>query len=214
MSSANSASLASILVWFATICDCCSCTCLASARTWSCSPLERGACAPMENSANGINKITSEMRFIGGIGSMKKQVVFRSPNFKGRNPASASIGSGARCDRQRLGSFQILNHRAQINRFGIKGLVLRDLGAVQNLKSVSLEHHFAAPAFECDDLSVNAFVAASVQVTQIRAHQRAGRGHFPRVRKQIDVKMRNATGRRRHYPPAIHERPANESARA
>src|SRR5882762_4556262 len=46
----------------------------------------------------------------------------------------------ARVGRKRPRRFEVLDDRAQVNRFGIKRFVLRDLGPIQNLESVALEH--------------------------------------------------------------------------
>src|SRR5206468_2738546 len=119
----------------------------------------------------------------------------------------------ARICGERFRRLQILNYSAQINRLGIEGFVLRDLGAIQNLESIALEHFFPAPAFERDDLSVNTFLTRAVKITQIRAHERARRGNLARIREKIDVKMRNATRRRGHLAPAVYKRPANETTR-
>src|SRR5207302_743110 len=83
-------------------------------------------------------------------------------------------------------------------------------GAVQNFETVALEHLFAAPAFKRHDLPVNTFFAATIEITQIRAHQRAGRRHFSSVRKKIDVKMWNPPRRGRHFPPTVHQSPSNK----
>src|SRR5260370_5161036 len=119
----------------------------------------------------------------------------------------------ARIRGERFRRLQILDDGAEIQRFGIKGLVLCDLGAIQNLESITLEHFFAAPAFERDDLSVNTFLTRAVKITQICAHQSARRGNLARIREKIDVKMRNAPRRCGHLAPAMHERPANETTR-
>src|SRR5260370_14040146 len=119
----------------------------------------------------------------------------------------------ARIRGERFRRLQILDDGAEIHRFGIKGLVLCDLGAIQNLESITLEHFFAAPAFERDDLSVNTFLTRAVKITQICAHQSARRGNLARIREKIDVKMRNAPRRRGYLAPAMHERPANETTR-
>src|SRR5205807_9912866 len=74
---------------------------------------------------------------------------------------------------ERLSRFQILDHGAEINRLRIKSLVFGDLGPVQNFKAVTFKHLFTAPAFEGNDLAINAFLPAAVKVTQIRAHQGA-----------------------------------------
>src|SRR6266481_8149725 len=79
----------------------------------------------------------------------------------------------ARVGRKRPRRFEIFDDRAQVNRFGIKRFVLRDLGPIQNLESVALEHLFAAPAFKGDDLAINALLAAAIKITKIRAHERA-----------------------------------------
>src|SRR5207237_5000851 len=71
----------------------------------------------------------------------------------------------ARVGRKRPRRFEIFDDRAQVNRFGIKRFVLRDLGPIQNLESVALEHLFAAPAFKGDDLAINALLAAAIKIT-------------------------------------------------
>src|SRR5437667_7502608 len=71
----------------------------------------------------------------------------------------------ARVGRKRPRRFEVFDYRAQVNRFGIKRFVLRDLGSIQNFESVALEHFFAAPAFERDDLTVNALLAAAIKIT-------------------------------------------------
>src|SRR5213082_159020 len=119
-----------------------------------------------------------------------------------------------RVGRQRFSRFQILDHCAQINRLGIKCLVLLDLGAIQNLEAIALEHLFAAPAFERDDLSVNTFLTRAVKITQICAHERARRRNLARIREEINVKMRNAARCGWHFAPAVHERPTDEAPRA
>src|SRR6267143_7194725 len=77
----------------------------------------------------------------------------------------------ARVGRKRPRRFEIFDDRAQVNRFGIKRFVLRDLGPIQNIESVALEHLFATPAFKGDDLPINALLAAAIKITEIRAHQ-------------------------------------------
>src|SRR5579885_2740921 len=110
--------------------------------------------------------------------------------------------------------FQILNHRAEIDRLGVNGLVFGDLGPVEDLESVAFEKFLAATAFESNDLAANAFLAAAVEITQIRAHQGAGGGHFSRFGQKIDVKMRHSPGTGRHFAPAIHQDPADETTGA
>src|ERR1700686_4705630 len=90
----------------------------------------------------------------------------------------------ARVGRKRPRRFEIFDDRAQVNRFGIKRFVLRDLGPIQNLESVALEHLFAAPAFEGDDLAINALLAAAIKITEIRAHQRSCGRNFARIWQQ------------------------------
>src|SRR5206468_10298713 len=92
--------------------------------------------------------------------------------------------------------------------------VFCDLRSIQNLKAVTFEHLFAAPAFECDDLAVNTFFAGAIQITEIRTHERTRCRDFASVRQQIDVKMWRTPRRCRHFAPAMHERPANEPAGA
>src|SRR5262249_7147057 len=96
----------------------------------------------------------------------------------------------------------------------IKRLVFGDLGPIQNFEPVTLEHLLTAPAFESDDLPVNTFFAAAIEITQIRAHQRARGGHFSRLGKKIDVKMRNTPRGGRHFPPTVHQNPANKATRS
>src|SRR5437867_11727454 len=114
---------------------------------------------------------------------------------------------------KRLGRFQILDNRAEVDGLWIKSLIFRDFGAVQNFETVALEHLFAAPAFKRHDLPVNTFFAATIEITQIRAHQRAGRRHFSSVGKEIDVKMGNPPRCGRHFPPTVHQGPSNKSPR-
>ena len=119
----------------------------------------------------------------------------------------------ARRHTKRLGRFQILDDRAEVDGLWVKSLIFRDFGAIQNLETVALEHLFAAPAFKRHDLPVNTFFAATIEITQIRAHQRAGRRHFSSVRKKIDVKMWNPPRRDRHFSPTVHQGPSNKSPR-
>src|SRR6266705_1494941 len=97
----------------------------------------------------------------------------------------------ARVGGKRPRCFQILDDSAEIDRLGIERFIFCDLRPVQNLEPVTFEHLFAAPAFKCDDLAANAFFAGAIEVTQIRAHQRARRGNFSRLRQKVDVKMRD-----------------------
>src|ERR1051326_6895941 len=127
--------------------------------------------------------------------------------------ARAASHSGANINAQRLGGLQPLDDRAQINRFRIILSVLRDLRAMQTLEPVTLEHFFAAPVLEGDDLAVNMFFAAAVEITQIRAHDGARGRHFPRVREQVDVEMRGPPRRGRDFAPAVADHPADETAR-
>ena len=119
-----------------------------------------------------------------------------------------------RRDRERLGRFQVLNHRAKINGLGIKCLVLGDLRSIQYFEPVTFEHFLSAPAFKRDDLSIHSFLTRAVKVTQVRAHQRPGRGNLSRIGEEIDMKMRDAARPRGHFAPTVHERPANKTARA
>src|SRR5882724_670508 len=59
-------------------------------------------------------------------------------------------------------SFQVLNYGAEINRLRVKRFVLCDLGPIQDLEPVALEHFLSAPALECDDLAVNTFFARTI----------------------------------------------------
>src|SRR5207248_11546226 len=127
---------------------------------------------------------------------------------------SNPLGTSARGNRERLGRFQVLDHRAEINRFGIERFVFCDLGPVHDAETVTLEHFFAAPAFEGDDLAIDAFFAAPVEITQIRAHQRAGRRHLASVRLEVDVEMWSVSGRGRHFAPTVTDHPANETPRS
>src|SRR5438128_12093363 len=77
--------------------------------------------------------------------------------------------------RERFGRLQIFDHCAEIDRLGIEGFIFCDLRPIQHLEPVPLEHFLPAPTFEGDDLAVNAFLARAIQITQIRAHERARR---------------------------------------
>src|SRR5438552_954985 len=90
----------------------------------------------------------------------------KPPNFFG------SLFADARVSRKGTRRFQIFDHRAEIDRLGIERLVFCDLGAIQYLEPIALEHFLAAPAFESDDLTADAFFTGTVEITQIRAHQR------------------------------------------
>src|SRR6266849_1306320 len=79
------------------------------------------------------------------------------------------LRANGRVGRKRVACFEIFYNSAEINRLGIKRLVFGDLRAIQHSESVTLEHLFPASAFESDDLSVNALLAAAVEITQIRA---------------------------------------------
>src|ERR1700736_2903461 len=108
---------------------------------------------------------------------------------------------------------QRLHHGAQIDRFRIVSLVLGNLSPVHHFEPITFKHLFAASALEGDDLSVNSFFAASIEVTQIRTHQRTGGGNFSGARQKIDVEMRRAPRRGRHFPPSMHQCPPNKSPR-
>src|SRR6266487_1757656 len=115
---------------------------------------------------------------------------------------------------KRSGRFQIFDHGAEIDRLGIERLVFCNLRAIQHLESVALEHLFATPALERDDLPVNAFLSGAIQITQIRAHERACCRDFTGVRQQIDMEMWRTPRRGWHFAPAMHKNPSNEPARA
>src|SRR5207237_3542886 len=112
------------------------------------------------------------------------------------------------------GCFESLDHGAEIDGFRIKSLPFRDLGPVQYFESVTLEELFAPPIFKSHDLAIDAALAESIKVIQVRAHKGAGRGNFSGVRQQVDVKMRNRSGRSWNLVPAVADDPANEFARA
>src|SRR6266436_5214125 len=76
-------------------------------------------------------------------------------------------------DGERFGRLQILDDGAEIYRFGINCPVFRDLRPIQHFESVALEHFLSPPTFKCNDLTVDAFFAGAVEITQIRAHQGA-----------------------------------------
>src|SRR6266436_648198 len=123
-----------------------------------------------------------------------------------------ALFADARVSGKRAGRLQIFDHRAEIDRLGIERFVFCDLGPIQHFEPVALEHFFSTAAFECNDLAVNAFFAGAIQITEIRAHERTRCRDFASVRQQIDVKMWRTPRRRRHFAPAMHERPANEPA--
>src|SRR5581483_4895083 len=118
-----------------------------------------------------------------------------------------------RRDGERFGRFQILDYGTKINGFRIEGLVLCDLRPVQHLETITFEHLLSAPTLEGDDLAVNPFLARAIEITQVRAHQGASRRNPPRVRQEIDVKMRRASRCRRNLAPSVHQDPANKAAR-
>ena len=87
----------------------------------------------------------------------------------------SDLFADTRVSGKRSGRLQIFDHRAEIDRLRIECFVFCDLRPIQNLEPVALEHFLSAPAFKCDDLTVNAFFAGPVEITQIRAHQGACR---------------------------------------
>src|SRR4030095_186442 len=94
-----------------------------------------------------------------------------------------------RRDGERLGRFPVLNHRTKINGRGIKCLVFSDFRSIQYFEPVTFEHFLSAPALEGHDLAVNTFFAGAVEVTQVRAHERPGRGNLSRILQEIDMTM-------------------------
>ena len=95
----------------------------------------------------------------------------------------------------------------------VKGLEFGHFCAIQNLEPIAFEHLLTAPAFKGNDLPVNAFFAAAIKITQIRAHERACRGDHARVGQKVDVKMGHASRRRRYLAPTVNHNPAKEPAR-
>src|SRR4030095_11521009 len=122
--------------------------------------------------------------------------------------------AGTRVRGERASGFQILDDGAEVDRFGIKRFVFGDLCPIQNLEAVTFEHFFAAPALERDYLATHSFLAGAIKITQICTHQRTRRRNFPRLRQQIDMKMRYAPRLGGNFTPAIHQDPANETTRA
>src|SRR5437762_4699605 len=151
---------------------------------------------PLEAS---IQKI--DLRFFASLRMRRTQM------YSVRLFADAGI-SGKRSRR-----FQILDDGAEIDRLGIERLVFCDLRAIQHLEAVAFEHFFATSALEGDDLAVNTFFAGAIQITQIRAHERACCRDFTSVRQQIDMEMGHTSRRCWHFAPAMHKNPANEPAR-
>src|SRR4029450_7757006 len=119
-----------------------------------------------------------------------------------------------RRDGERLRRFQILDHSAQVDRLGIKCLVLRDLRSVQYFEPIAFEHFLSAPALKGHDLTVNTLFAGAVEVTQVRAHERPSRRNLSCIRQEIDMKMRDPARTRGHFAPTVHDRPANKTTRA
>src|SRR5437867_10967931 len=119
-----------------------------------------------------------------------------------------------RRDGKRFGRLQGFDHGAEINRFGINCSVFRDLRSIQHFESVALEHFLSASAFECNDLTVNAFFTGAIEITQISAHEGARRRNLPGVWQQVDMKMRRAARRRWHLAPTMDQDPSNKTARA
>src|SRR5262245_4556694 len=118
------------------------------------------------------------------------------------NPSS--LLAGARIGGEWVGGFEIFDDGAEVDGFGIERFVFGDLCPIQNPKAVAFEHFFAAPALEGDDLAANPFFAGAIEVTQIRAHQRARSRNLSRFRQEIDVKMRDAPRLGGHFSPAVH----------
>src|SRR4030095_10894098 len=114
---------------------------------------------------------------------------------------------------ERLRRFQILDHSAEVDRLGIKCLVLRDLRSVQYFEPVTFEHFLSAPALKGDDLAVNTFFPGAVEVAQVRAHERPGRGNLARIRQEIDMKMRDPARLVGNFAPTMHDRPAKQNKR-
>src|SRR5262249_1509774 len=104
--------------------------------------------------------------------------------------------------------------RAEIDRLGIERFIFCDLRPIQNLEAIALEHLFAAPALEGDDLAADAFFSGAVQITQIRAHQRARGRNLSRLRQKVDVKMRDTSRLSRDFMASIHQDPTNETTGA
>src|ERR1044072_9479987 len=78
-------------------------------------------------------------------------------------PGDFALLASACVSRKRISGFQVLDNRAEIDRFGIKRLVLGDFCPVQNFEAVTFEHFFAAPALKCDDLATDAFFAGTIE---------------------------------------------------
>src|SRR5207237_6439845 len=111
------------------------------------------------------------------------------------------------------GRFESLDHGAEIDGFRIKSFPFRDLGPVQYFESVTLEELFAPPIFKSHDLAIDAALAESIKVIQVRAHKGAGGGNFSGVRQQVDVKMRKRSGSSWKLVTALSDVPAYEYGR-
>src|SRR2546423_15525797 len=84
---------------------------------------------------------------------------------------------------------------------------------MQYFEAIALEQLIAPAVFKGHDLAINMALAESIKVIQVRAHKCSGGGNFSRVRQQVDVKMRNRSGRGGDFVPAVANDPANEFAR-
>src|SRR6266404_1904897 len=125
-----------------------------------------------------------------------------------------ALFADARVSGKWSGRLQILDDSAEIDRLGIERFIFCDLRPIQNLEAVALEHFFAAPAFERDDLAANAFFTGAIEIAQVRAHQGACGRNFSRLWQKVDVKMRDTSRLSRDFVPPVHQDPANETTGA
>ena len=60
-------------------------------------------------------------------------------------------------------------------------------------------------------IPAHAFLAGTIEVTQIRAHQSARSRNFSGFRQQVDMEMRDAPWLSGNFTPAVHQYPPNET---
>ena len=81
--------------------------------------------------------------------------------------------------------------------------ILGDLGFVQHLEAVTLEHLRPAPILEDDHLPEDAPLSFFVQVFEIRVRERARAGDAAGVGEHVDVKMRRAARSGGDFAPGL-----------
>src|SRR5262249_22157261 len=123
--------------------------------------------------------ITNQLLYQLSYAGKKKLKRYRRYNVKTDGPEShltfctpgrfleviLRLFADTRVGGKRSGRFQILDDGAEIDRLGIERFIFCDLGPIQNLEAIALEHFLTAPALEGDDLAANAFFTGAVKIT-------------------------------------------------